>query len=158
MNQLRYELWLRPTVLWYGPPFRLGFDTAYYLNPESFNLVLFAFLDSSIVDSASAKFRSISTGSVDDDQLAPSAITLRQNYPNPFNPSTTIPFSLQEQRDVSLKIFNLVGSEVAALVSQRLPRGDYEFQWNPTNLPTGAYLYRLQSGSILQSKKLTIIK
>ena len=159
MNQFNYELWLRHSEPWYGSPVRLGFDTAYYLYPESFRLVLFVFQGSTIVDSASARFRSIQTGlSVDEDNSIPSSITLGQNYPNPFNPSTTISFSLQEQRDVSLKVFDLVGSEVATLLSQRLLRGDYQVQWHPMDLPSGVYLYRLQSGTILQSKKLIIIK
>ena len=159
LNQFHYELWLRHSELWYGPPVRLGFDTAYYLSPESFRLVLFAFQGSTIVDSASARFRSIRTGlSVDEDNSIPSSITLEQNYPNPFNPSTTIPFSLQRQQDVSLKVFDLIGNEVATLLSQRLPRGDYQVQWYPMGLPSGVYLYRLQSGSIVRSNKLTIIK
>jgi len=158
-NLYSYELWLRHSESWYGPPVRLGFDTAYYLSPESFRLVVFAFRGSTILDSASFRFRSISTGlSVDEENATPSSITLKQNYPNPFNPSTTISFSLQEQLDVSLKVFSLVGSEVATLLSRRLSRGDYQVQWHPMGLPSGVYVYRLQSGSILQSKKLIIVK
>jgi hypothetical protein len=88
----------------------------------------------------------------------PSKFNLAQNYPNPFNPSTTISFSLPSKSFVSLKIFDVVGREVATLVSQELSAGNYKQQWNANGMPSGVYFYRLQSGSFTETKKLILLK
>jgi predicted GH43/DUF377 family glycosyl hydrolase len=76
----------------------------------------------------------------------PQRFILHQNYPNPFNPSTTIEFDLPKTSEVSLKIFNIHGEEVATLVSDRLTAGNYTYEWDASNLASGVYLYRLQAG------------
>jgi hypothetical protein len=88
----------------------------------------------------------------------PLKYNLSQNYPNPFNPSTTISFSLPSKSFVSLKIFDVVGREVATLVSQELSAGNYKQQWNANGMPSGVYFYRLQSGSFTETKKLILLK
>lgn len=83
---------------------------------------------------------------------------LNQNYPNPFNPSTTITYSISEQANVSLKIFDVLGEEVKVLLNERKPKGSYQIEFDASTLPSGIYFYRLQSGDYLETKKLVLIK
>jgi hypothetical protein len=78
----------------------------------------------------------------------PETYVLSQNYPNPFNPVTTIQFSLPKPGKISLKIFNLLGEEVATLVSGQLPAGSYTYEWDGSNMASGIYLYRWSVGSL----------
>jgi pectate lyase len=96
--------------------------------------------------------------SVANEALAPRTFELYQNYPNPFNPSTTISFNLPFRSFVSLKIFNLLGREIACLISENLSAGNYSQQWNAWNLSSGIYFYRLQAGSFIETKKLIFLK
>lgn len=84
--------------------------------------------------------------------------TLEQNYPNPFNPSTTIHFSIPQRGHVTLKVFDVLGSEVARLVDEELNPGEHSVVFNAKNLPSGVYLYRLQTGSYVQQKKMVVVK
>jgi photosystem II stability/assembly factor-like uncharacterized protein len=88
----------------------------------------------------------------------PSDFKLSQNYPEPFNPSTTISFSLPSKFFVSLKIFDLLGREVATIVSEEMSAGSYSRQWTAINMPSGVYFYRLQAGSFTEAKKLILLK
>jgi hypothetical protein len=84
--------------------------------------------------------------------------SLSQNYPNPFNPTTTITFALPVKSFVSLKIFDVLGREVATLVSEELSTGKYSTQWNAAGLGSGVYFYRLQAGSFMETKKLLLLR
>jgi hypothetical protein len=100
---------------------------------------------------------------VDEDKLLPSAISLDQNYPNPFNPSTTIKYQILKQvRDdnlnVQLKIYDVLGSEVASLVSQKQKTGNYEIEWNAANLPSGVFFYQLSFGNYVETKKMILLR
>lgn len=88
----------------------------------------------------------------------PAAFRLEQNYPNPFNPTTTISFSLPTQSFVSLKIFDALGREVTTLVNEELQVGNYKYQWNAVNNPSGVYFYQLQAGSVKETKKLVLLQ
>ncbi len=88
----------------------------------------------------------------------PDEFRLQQNYPNPFNPSTTISFSLPAKSFVSLNVFDVIGREVATLVSEELNAGSYTRQWFADGLPSGVYFYRLQSGSYSAAKMLMFMK
>jgi hypothetical protein len=83
---------------------------------------------------------------------------LKQNYPNPFNPSTTIEFSLPQSDFVTLKIYNILGEEVATLLSERLTAGGYQYEWDAGSLASGVYLYRLQAGDFVDVKKMVLMK
>jgi hypothetical protein len=83
---------------------------------------------------------------------------LAQNFPNPFNPATRIAFSTPSRSFVSLKIFDLMGREVAALVSEELAAGSYTRQWNAAAMSSGIYFYRLQAGAFTQTKKLVLMR
>jgi hypothetical protein len=90
--------------------------------------------------------------------IVPNNFGVMQNYPNPFNPSTTIPFSLPSTSFVSLKIFDVLGKEVATLVNEVKSAGIYKTQWNADHMPSGIYFYRLQAGSFTETKKLVLLK
>ncbi|MDZ7303928.1 MAG: SBBP repeat-containing protein [candidate division KSB1 bacterium] len=83
---------------------------------------------------------------------------LAQNYPNPFNTSTTVRYAIAKSGHVTLKVFNLQGQEIATLVSETKPAGEYEIKWNPNNLPSSVYVYRLQAGEFAETKKLLLLK
>lgn len=84
--------------------------------------------------------------------------SLRQNYPNPFNPSTTISFSLPQSSFITLKVYNLLGEEVAALMETEHQAGNHSIDWNASGLPSGVYLYKLHAGSFTETKKMILMK
>jgi uncharacterized delta-60 repeat protein len=88
----------------------------------------------------------------------PSRIALHQNYPNPFNPSTSIAFELARQSQVSLKIYSIIGEEVATLANETLEAGRHERRLNATHLASGVYLFRLTTDEATLSRKLVLTK
>jgi hypothetical protein len=84
--------------------------------------------------------------------------TLYQNYPNPFNPSTTLSFVIGQSSFVSLKIFDVLGNEIATLVNEEKPVGSYEVEFDASSFPSGIYFYQLRAGEFIQSKKMSLIK
>ena len=84
--------------------------------------------------------------------------SLAQNYPNPFNPSTNISFSLAKTSIATLKIFDVLGKEVATLVNEEKPAGEYKIQFNAGNLSSGIYFYTLRAGSFSETKKIILMK
>jgi hypothetical protein len=83
---------------------------------------------------------------------------LTQNYPNPFNPTTKIKFTIPERSFVTLKIYDVLGNEIATLVNEEKLVGSYEIEFNATNLPSGIYFYRLQAGNFVVAKKMVVLK
>ncbi|MBN1154747.1 T9SS type A sorting domain-containing protein [candidate division KSB1 bacterium] len=83
---------------------------------------------------------------------------LRQNYPNPFNPSTTIEFSLPEESFVTLKIYNLLGEEVALLISEKRTAGMHRIVWDAKGFASGIYVYRLEAGGNVYIRKLVLMR
>ncbi|MBN1893895.1 T9SS type A sorting domain-containing protein [bacterium] len=102
------------------------------------------------------------TTSVEEERTIPAQARLQfrldQNHPNPFNPETAISFSLIEAADISLKVYNLLGREVALLAEGRLEAGDHQVRFQAGNLPTGVYFYRLETGGFVQTRKFIIQK
>jgi hypothetical protein len=88
----------------------------------------------------------------------PAKYELSQNYPNPFNPETNIKYSIPEKSNVSLKIYNILGSEVATLFDGVQPAGNYIATFSGKECATGVYFYRLQSGNVSITKKLMLVK
>lgn len=84
--------------------------------------------------------------------------TLYQNYPNPFNPSTMISFYLESKQIVSLKVFDVLGREVAVLTLGNLSAGFHSRQWNVMDMPNGVYFYRLQAGEFTETKKMILLR
>jgi len=98
--------------------------------------------------------------SVSDEQMSPSSFNLYQNYPNPFNPSTIISYQLSVNSKVYLRIFDLLGNEIATLVSAEQQAGSYNYELGITNyeLPSGVYFYQLHAGDFIQTKKMMYLK
>ena len=88
----------------------------------------------------------------------PEEFYLSQNYPNPFNPSTRIQYSVNSTQKIVLKVFDLLGGEVATLVNEQKPAGKYEVEFIGSNLPSGVYFYKLQAGSFVETEKMVLIK
>lgn len=92
------------------------------------------------------------------DSKIPAAFTLSQNYPNPFNPTTTIEFALPHSGRTSVKIYSLLGSEIATLIDGELQAGTHRAIWDAKGMASGMYICRLQSGEFLQSRIMTLLK
>ncbi len=89
----------------------------------------------------------------------PAVYSLQQNYPNPFNPTTNIKFGLPKGSFVTLKIYDMLGKEVATLVNNlNLAAGNYTYDFNAVNVPSGIYFYKLSAGDFTDVKKMTLIK
>ena len=86
------------------------------------------------------------------------SFNLEQNYPNPFNPTTRIKYSVAQRSNVSLKVYDMLGSEVATLVNTTKDAGNYEVNFNASNLASGLYVYKIQAGNFTQSKKMMLLK
>lgn len=88
----------------------------------------------------------------------PHAYTLDQNYPNPFNPATTIRFSVPVQGLTTLKVYDILGKEMATLINGDQKSGHYEVTFDASRLSSGLYFYQLKSGSFVQTKKMMLVK
>lgn len=97
---------------------------------------------------------------VDDEPAAalPDKYVLYQNQPNPFNPTTTFRYAVPKSGHVKLQIFNVLGQEVATLLDEQLPAGDYSVSWDAGQYASGVYLYRLEAEGFAQTKKLLLLK
>ena len=109
------------------------------------------------------------TGVKTSDNIQPNEIELYQNYPNPFNPATTIKYSIpvinrdsdihrNDSRIIKLKIFDVLGREIRTLVNEKQSPGNYQVQFDARGLPSGVYIYRLEVGTILDVKKMLLLK
>ncbi len=98
------------------------------------------------------------TTSVSLEKNIPTEFALMQNYPNPFNPSTTIRYELPRESFVTLKVYNVLGQEVATLVNEKKEAGRYEVAFDGSGLTSGVYVYRLQAKDFISSLKLLLLK
>ena len=98
------------------------------------------------------------TGNQNISSNIPNKYTLSQNYPNPFNPTTKISFDLPKQGFVTLKVYDVLGKEVAKLVNEQRNAGSYIIDFNASHLSSGVYYYRIESGEFMQVKKMVLIK
>jgi hypothetical protein len=96
--------------------------------------------------------------SVENDLNQPDGYFLSQNYPNPFNPSTKISYGIQEAGVVTIKVYNILGSEVVTLVNEHKPAGNYEVSFGEGGLASGVYIYRLTVNSFIQTRKMILEK
>ena len=101
----------------------------------------------------------IPVGVVDEDvaQL-PTTVQLKQNFPNPFNPVTLIEYVIPFEDKIVLTIYNILGEEIARLIDERQPAGEYEVTWNAAIAASGIYFYRLQSGDFVRTRKMVLLK
>jgi hypothetical protein len=92
------------------------------------------------------------------DEIIPKEIALEQNYPNPFNPVTTIEYSIPASSIVSIKVYDVLGREIETLVNEEKLPGNYKVEFNGSNLASGIYFYKIQSGNFSMTKKLLLLK
>jgi len=93
----------------------------------------------------------------------PEQYLLSQNFPNPFNPSTKIKYTIPDVgtaliKFVQIKVYDILGSEIATLVNEEKPAGNYEVEFDGSNLSSGIYFYRLQAGAISETKKMILLR
>ena len=114
--------------------------------------------DSAEVSVYNRDILSVTSLNIRDKNLFPQDITLHQNYPNPFNSATVIKYQVSETNFVTLKVYDVLGSEVATLVNEELPSGIYEVKFEAGELPSGDYFYKLNIGSFVETKKMVLMK
>ena len=98
------------------------------------------------------------TTDIQDYDSIPTEFSLAQNYPNPFNPTTTIHYQLSEFANVSLKVYDVLGNEIATLVDQSQHAGKYNVRFDGSRLASGTYIYTLRTNSFTQTKKMLLVK
>jgi len=139
-----------------------GVRVGYYIVAENGASVQFGVADtaatSGTVGVYSLQWTTSTLTSVQRINDVPTVLTLRQNYPNPFNPSTTIRFTLPSSQHVTLKVYNLLGEEVATLVDEMIDAGESSVQFDGARLSSGVYLYKLQSGTSTQTRRMMLVK
>jgi hypothetical protein len=139
-------------------PFSAGSSSE--IIPGSINLRQFLATQRIIVDGiiVSTLWSDVVTDVINAEISNPVEFKLSQNYPNPFNPSTTISYEISERSFVTLKIYDVLGNEIATLVNEEKPAGSYEIEFGGTGLQSGVYFYRLQAGSFIETKKMVLMK
>jgi hypothetical protein len=100
----------------------------------------------------------VAVGVEKEDNLTPETFSLSQNYPNPFNPSTSIKFSIPEASNVVLKVYDILGSEVAVLVNKKVEAGNYTVNFDASQFASGMYIYSIKAGEFTVSKKMMLLK
>jgi len=98
------------------------------------------------------------TTSVGNNDLIVRSFNLEQNYPNPFNPSTTISYSLAADENVSLKVYDIMGREIAELVNEDQVAGTYSKDFDASLLASGMYFYKISAGNFVSTKKMVLLK
>ena len=91
-------------------------------------------------------------------EITPAVFSLSQNYPNPFNPTTTLKYQLPASSKVTLKVYDVLGNEVATLLNEEKEAGTYEVMFEASNYSSGIYFYRLQAGSFVETKKMVLMR
>jgi hypothetical protein len=114
--------------------------------------------NSGTIQTDGVTWSSTNTSGVEDEDQIPTQYSLSQNYPNPFNPSTTISFSIPTSEFISLKVFDVLGKEIAALVNEEKPAGSYNVNFDASQLSSGIYFYKLQAGNYFEMKKMILMK
>jgi hypothetical protein len=108
-------------------------------------------------------YRSLNPSSTEEINNNPANFILSQNYPNPFNPSTNIQYAIGSRQFVQLKVYDVLGNEIATLVNEyKSPAGEYEVEFNPASIiknpASGVYFYQLKAGNYLETKKMILLK
>ncbi|MEJ2618044.1 MAG: T9SS type A sorting domain-containing protein [Ignavibacteriaceae bacterium] len=140
----------------------LGFnvENIYYYEDSTEFQVLAEYISSLqiITPKVEGRIQAVETSAADEADYNPHTYKLNQNYPNPFNPVTKINYSIPQTNFVTIKVYDILGKEVAILVSEEKPAGIYLINFNAENLSSGVYFYRMTAGSFTSTKKFILIK
>jgi hypothetical protein len=154
--------WAHPPILELDPPLTMQagetikLSTTY--NNQTNNPIHFGVLSS---DEMQFLFYTYYTGhltAVEQNESVPTTFALEQNFPNPFNPKTSIQYSVGSDQFVSLKVYDVLGKEVATLVNERKPAESHKVVFDGAKLPSGLYFYRLTAANFSQTKKMLLVK
>ncbi|OQY72978.1 MAG: hypothetical protein B6D44_08675 [Ignavibacteriales bacterium UTCHB2] len=104
------------------------------------------------------KFYDSNTSIQENNKMLPVHFYLSQNYPNPFNPSTKISWQSPVGSHQTLKIYDVLGNEVATLVNEYKPAGSYEVEWDASKYSSGVYFYQLRTGNFVETKKMILMR
>jgi hypothetical protein len=163
LDEYNYELWFHPKSY---PPFEpvlIEFDSIFYSDQNKYDIQLIVKKNGMRIDSLSQPFHADFGLSVDDSGIFPNEFILSQNYPNPFNPSTKIEFRIADFGFVTLKVYDILGNEIATLVNEEKLPGSYKVEFNVAQvsrpeISSGIYFYQLKSGSYIETKKMVLMK
>ena len=100
----------------------------------------------------------ISSVDVKEESQLTESFYLEQNYQNPFNPSTSIQYAISSRQFVTLKVYDLLGREIATLVNEEKPAGVYEVEFNAASIPSGIFFYQLKAGQYSETRKMVLLK
>ena len=104
------------------------------------------------------KTATLAVGINNESSITPDKYAVYQNYPNPFNPSTSIKFDIPKNAFITLKVYDVVGKEVATLINEERAAGTYNVDWNASFYPSGIYFYKLESKEFTETKRMLLIK
>jgi hypothetical protein len=139
-------------------PFKFDFTATMAAKQAVDGMKSLPVIQSAEVSTESPRFLVHVNTATDESSTLPSNFTLNQNYPNPFNPTTVISYDLPENSQVNLAVYDMMGRRVATLVNENVAAGTHQVQFDASSLSSGTYMYRLQAGGNIQTKKLTLIK
>jgi glucuronoarabinoxylan endo-1,4-beta-xylanase len=97
-------------------------------------------------------------GAEENQRIKPTTFALEQNHPNPFNPTTVVNYQVPEQSHVTIKVYDILGKEIAELVNTRKEAGFYSLNFDASNLSSGTYIYRMEAGKYIESRKMIVLK
>jgi len=162
-DQFEYEIWFHPKSYPPFDPVLVPFDSIFLIMHHDFDMQLIVKLNDEPVDSIIISFRSDFGLVAAQDRMIAKDFELHQNYPNPFNPSTNIKFTIPSGRtrdhvSVQLKVYDVLGNEVATLVNEEKTTGSFEVEFNASGLSSGVYFYQLRAGSYINTKKMMLMK
>jgi hypothetical protein len=137
-------------------------------NADSLNIIVFvqSTASMSVYQSETINYSELSVTGLENIEKSPAEFILEQNYPNPFNPSTTIRYSVptviaseaKQSQLITLKVYDVLGNEVATLVNDEQQAGSHSVNFNSAGLASGIYFYKLQAGNFITTKKMVIMK
>jgi len=127
---------------------------------DSLNVVVFvqSIGSKTVYQSETISYQTLIVSVNDESNNIPGKFILEQNYPNPFNPATTIKYLIPFAEFVTIKVYDMLGNEIAILVNEEKPVGTYEVSFDAKGLSSGFYFYKLQSGSFVKTKKMLLLK
>jgi hypothetical protein len=163
LDEYDYEVWFHPKSYPPFDPIPIEFDSTFFSEQNKFNIQLVVKKDGMRIDSLSQPFHADFGLLVDDSRIISNEFNLSQNYPNPFNPSTVISYQLPVSGMVTLRVYDILGNEIATLVNEEKQPGTYEAEFSihlyeGRNLSSGIYFYQLKAGDYTQTRKMILLK